>query len=141
MYAQVHALERSACECICILKNKYMHTQWKVKHKIPTKCTHICTCMSLYAHVCHYMHMYVTEFSMCVSTNTKFAPYVQAALKYMGRCTAIPIIIEGHFQVFKRFTSIKLVQKQFKSRFAALSYSGNGSTYKCPSSTWTDAWH
>ncbi len=43
-------------------------------------------------------------------------------------CTAIPIIIEGRFQVFQRFSSSKLVLKTVESCFAALNYYGNGST-------------
>jgi hypothetical protein len=42
--------------------------------------------------------------------------------------TAIPIIIEGRFQVFQRFSSSKLVLKTVESCFAALNYYGNGST-------------
>ncbi len=41
--------------------------------------------------------------------------------------TAIPIIIEGQFQVFQRFSSSKLVLKAVESCFAALNYYGNGS--------------
>jgi hypothetical protein len=47
-----------------------------------------------------------------------------------GECmhTAIPIIIEGRFQVFQRFSSSKLVLKTVESCFVALNYYGNGST-------------
>ncbi len=43
--------------------------------------------------------------------------------------TAIPIIIEGLFQAFQRFSSSKLVLKTVESCFVALNYYGNGSTY------------
>jgi hypothetical protein len=43
--------------------------------------------------------------------------------------TAIPIIIEGRFQVFQRFSSSKLVLKTVESCFAALNYYGNGSMW------------
>ncbi len=41
--------------------------------------------------------------------------------------TAIPIIIEGRFQLFQRFSSSKLVPKTVESCFVALNYYGNGS--------------
>ncbi len=41
--------------------------------------------------------------------------------------TAIPIIIEGQFQVFKRFSSSNLVLKTVESCFAALNYYEIGS--------------
>jgi hypothetical protein len=41
--------------------------------------------------------------------------------------TAIPIIIEGRFQVSQRFSSSKLVLKAVESCFVALNYYGNGS--------------
>jgi hypothetical protein len=41
--------------------------------------------------------------------------------------TAIPIIIEGQFQVFQLFSSSKLVLKTVESCFVALNYYGNGS--------------
>jgi hypothetical protein len=41
---------------------------------------------------------------------------------------AIPIIIEGQFQVFQRFSSSKLVLRTVESRFTALNYYENGST-------------
>ncbi len=44
------------------------------------------------------------------------------------KSTAIPIIIEGQFQVFQRFASSKLVLKTVESCFVALNYYGNGST-------------
>ena len=40
--------------------------------------------------------------------------------------TAIPIIFEGQFQVFQRFSSSKLVLKAVESCFVALNYCGNG---------------
>jgi hypothetical protein len=43
-------------------------------------------------------------------------------------CTAIPIIIEGLFQVFQRFPSSKLVLKTVESCFVALIHYWNGST-------------
>ncbi len=45
---------------------------------------------------------------------------------YFG--TAIPIIIEGQFQIFQRFSRSKLVLKAVESCFMALNYYGNGST-------------
>ncbi len=42
--------------------------------------------------------------------------------------TAMPIIIEGRFQVFQRFSSSKLVLKTVESCFVTLNYYGNGST-------------
>jgi hypothetical protein len=44
--------------------------------------------------------------------------------------TAIPIIIEGRFQVFQRFSRSKLVLKAVESSFVALNYYGNGSINK-----------
>jgi hypothetical protein len=41
--------------------------------------------------------------------------------------TAIPILIEGLFQVFQRFSSSKLVPKTAESCFVALNYYGIGS--------------
>jgi hypothetical protein len=41
--------------------------------------------------------------------------------------TAIPIIIEGQFQAFQRFSSSKLVLKTVESCFVALNYYENGS--------------
>ncbi len=41
--------------------------------------------------------------------------------------TAILIIIEGQFQVFRRFSSSKLVLKSVGSRFTTLNYYENGS--------------
>ncbi len=43
--------------------------------------------------------------------------------------TAIPIIIEGRFQVFQWFSSSKLVLKTVESCFMAFNYYGNGSTH------------
>ncbi len=48
---------------------------------------------------------------------------------YVYVYTAIPIIIEGRFQVFQRFSSSKLVLKTVESCFTALNYCGNGSMY------------
>jgi hypothetical protein len=42
--------------------------------------------------------------------------------------TAIPIIIEGHFQVFQWFSRSKLVLKAVESCFVALNYYGDGSS-------------
>jgi hypothetical protein len=53
-----------------------------------------------------------------------------AALKTHTR-TAIPMIIEGQFQVFQRFSSSKPVLKTVESCFVALNYDGNGSTKSC----------
>ncbi len=47
---------------------------------------------------------------------------------YASGSTAIPIIIEGSFQVFQRFSSSKLVLKTVESCFVALNYYGNGSS-------------
>jgi hypothetical protein len=44
------------------------------------------------------------------------------------RNTAIPIIIEGRFQVFQKISSSKMVLKTVESCFVALNYYGNGST-------------
>jgi hypothetical protein len=41
--------------------------------------------------------------------------------------TAIPIIIEGQFQAFQRFSSSKLVLAAVESCFRALNYYENGS--------------
>ncbi len=43
------------------------------------------------------------------------------------KSTALPIIFEGQFQVFQRFSSSKLVRKAVESCFVALNYYGNGS--------------
>jgi hypothetical protein len=57
--------------------------------------------------------------------------YIYTSYQCMYNCnkksTAIPIIIEGQFQVFQRFSSSKLVLKTVESCFAALNYYGNGS--------------
>jgi hypothetical protein len=50
-------------------------------------------------------------------------------LKIMMCSTAIPIIFEGRFQVFQRFSSNKLVLKTVESCFVALNYYGNGSSH------------
>ncbi len=42
--------------------------------------------------------------------------------------TAIPIIIEGRFQVFQRFSSSKLVLKTIESCFTGLNYYDIGSS-------------
>ena len=46
-----------------------------------------------------------------------------------ARDTPILTIIEGHFQIFQRFSSCKLVLKTVESSFAALNYSEIASTY------------
>ena len=43
--------------------------------------------------------------------------------------TAIPIIIEGQFQVFQRFSSSKLVLETVESCFVALNYYEKGSSF------------
>ncbi len=48
-------------------------------------------------------------------------------VEYRKCLTAIPIIIEGLFQVFQRFASSKLVLKTVESCFVTLNYYGNGS--------------
>ncbi len=55
--------------------------------------------------------------------------YVYTHDTYTSRnnTTAIPIIIEGQFQVFQRFSGSKLVPKTVESCFVALNYYGNGS--------------
>jgi hypothetical protein len=45
-----------------------------------------------------------------------------------SRLTAIPIIIEGQFQAFQRFSSSKLVLKTVENRSTALNYYGIAST-------------
>ncbi len=47
----------------------------------------------------------------------------------MKESTAIPIIIEGRFQVFQRFSSSKLVLKTVESCFMTLNCYGNASMY------------
>jgi hypothetical protein len=61
--------------------------------------------------------------------HTYICMYVYAGICCEARMahTAILVIIEGHFQVFQRFSSSKLVLKTVKSRFATLSYYENGS--------------
>jgi hypothetical protein len=49
-------------------------------------------------------------------------------LEKLAHGTAIPIIIEGRFQVFQRFSSSNLVLKAVERCFVALNYYGNGSS-------------
>jgi hypothetical protein len=53
----------------------------------------------------------------------------QVSARCLKLHTAIPIIIEGQFQVFQRFSRSKMVLKAVESCFVALNYYGNGSTY------------
>ncbi len=55
--------------------------------------------------------------------------------------TAIPIIIEGQFQDFQRFSRSKLVLKAVESCFVALNYCGNGSKWKCVKGFGTNKLH
>jgi hypothetical protein len=66
-------------------------------------------------YVCMYVCMCIY---MCLHVGTH--TYIQT--------TAIPIIIEGQFQAFQRFSSSKLVLKAVENRSAALSYYGIGSS-------------
>ncbi len=51
-----------------------------------------------------------------------------AAVNKHWSSTAIPIIIEGLFQIFQQFSSSELVLVTVESCFVALNYYGNGST-------------
>jgi hypothetical protein len=64
---------------------------------------------------------------MCEKSTTQHA----VLYLYFYACrhaTAVLIIIEGHFQIFQRFSSSKLVLKTVKSCFAALNCYENGSS-------------
>jgi hypothetical protein len=78
-------------------------------------CVSWCMYLCMYMHVCMWYCVYVWMCS-CVYTCTN---------------TAIPIIIEGRFQVIQRFFSSKLVLKTVESCFVALNYYGNGSMCVC----------
>ncbi len=94
-------------------------------------------------HTCMYVYMYVC---MYYSSMMKFNPvhyepvihtYIHAYIHtytipvlqhtHTHYDTAIPIIIEGQFQVFQRFSCSKLVLKTVESCFVAFNYYGNGS--------------
>jgi hypothetical protein len=64
-------------------------------------------------------------YSCRISTHT----FLMTLYDCANPSTAIPIIIEGRFQAFQRFSSRKLVLKAVESCFVALNYYGNGSTF------------
>ncbi len=78
---------------------------------------------SIYA--CIHTHIHTNRYTYKTHTHTHICMYKQTIYAY----TAIPIIIEGQFQGFQRFSSSKLVLQTVESCFAALNYSGNGSKY------------
>ncbi len=82
---------------------------------------HVCVYVYTYIHIYRCIYIYIYACSLYV-INT-FHAHVHYSIH-----TAIPIIIEGRFQVFQRFSSSKLVLKAVESCFVALNYYGNGST-------------
>ncbi len=120
-------------------------------HKLPHLDAHIHT-IRIYTRTSHtWMHMYIAcvythvhtyQFTRVVASVTHnivncMCTHVPAQLRHpyihMITHTAMPIIIEGRFQVFQQFSSSKLVLKTVESCFVALNYYGNGSTfvYEC----------
>jgi hypothetical protein len=85
--------------------------------------TQVCMCTCMY--VCTHVSTIV-----CRKDTIHIHVYLKVVVRF---CTAIPIIIEGQFQVFQRFSSSKLVLKTVESCFVALNYYGNGSMcmYAC----------
>ncbi len=95
-------------------------------------CTYVCMCVCMYGRyiadieaettkrcileVCICIHFMYVCMHICMHTAYLWVIY-----------TAIPIIIEGQFQVFQRFSSSELVLKAVESCFVALDYYGNGS--------------
>ena len=63
---------------------------------------------------------------VCVSKFDSCCVLVSVFVRW-GRHIAIPIIFEGLFQAFQRFSSGKLVLKTVESCFLTLNYYGNGS--------------
>ncbi len=82
----------------------------------------------MYIHAYAYTHTYI-DIHTQTHTHAHTHTHIHAAAERLSRIvrTAIPIIIEGQFQVFQRFSSSKLVLKPVESCFAALDYYGNGS--------------
>jgi hypothetical protein len=73
---------------------------------------YVCVCVCVCVYVCVCMYVFAIPRGPC---------------RCESDVTAIPIMIEGRFQVFQRFSSSKLVLKTVKSCFAALNYYGNSS--------------
>ncbi len=83
-------------------------------------------CMYVSTRVCIYACMYVCmRVHSCM--HTCVCMHAHTRTKNNRSDTALPIIIEGQFRDFQRFSSSKLVLKTVESCFAALNYYGNGS--------------
>jgi hypothetical protein len=93
-------------------------------------CTYVVLYVCVYVRTIMYECIYVVLYvSVYVRTIMYECIYVVLYVSvYVRTVTAIPIIIEGRFQGFQRFSSSKLVLKTVESCFAALNYYGNGST-------------
>ncbi len=74
-----------------------------------------------------YIHMYAGYLNAWLHTILENGMYPRC--RHSLSFTAILIIFEGQFQAFQRFPSTKLVLKTVESRFAALNYYENGSTW------------
>jgi hypothetical protein len=82
-------------------------------------------------HVCMYYDVYTAPGPTGIHTSDT------SSTRHSSYNTAIPIIIEGQFQVFQRFSSSKLVLEAVESCFVALNYYGNQSTVQTNPNTLT----
>ncbi len=83
----------------------------------------VCACMAC-MHVCAYFE------TLTSWTNTHLKP--QVPRQYVSTNTAILIMIEDQFQIFRRFSSSKVVLKAVASCFVTLNYHENGSLILYP---------
>jgi hypothetical protein len=99
------------CVCVCVIYIMYYYLYFTVKQFTGRFVGGICVCIMLYNVV-----MCLCVCVICI--NSCHRPQTVSVL---------PIIIEGQFQVFQRFSSSELVLKAVESCFVALDYYGNGS--------------
>jgi hypothetical protein len=84
----------------------------------------------MHTHTHTYMHTHTYAYiHIQVADDARHPRRTHTHAQYIQTHTAIPIIIEGRFQAFQRFSSSKLVLKTVESCFMALNYYGNGSTF------------
>ncbi len=111
-------------------------------------CLCVCVCVYIYIYIYIYIYMYVCMYLYILSERFLFKKFFILEKKKRHaqllsrsdffwhprgaagglKITAIPIIIEGRFQVFQRFSRSKLVLKAVESCFVAHNYYGNGIT-------------
>ncbi len=88
--------------------------------------------MHTYIHTCihaYIVHIHMQTFLKCTCSLFILRICVHICIFLSGisfGITAIPIIIEGRFQNFQRFSSSKLILITVESSFLALNYYGNG---------------